>query len=77
MKEISFDDREAIEERLEELASRGNMSKEERPNMIMNGRSITTISIRLILRRRKEMLKDWRKGVRKDWRKDALPKKMK
>ena len=35
MKEISFDDREAIEERLEELASRGNMSKEERPNMIM------------------------------------------
>ena len=30
MKEISFDDREAIEERLEELASRGNMSKEER-----------------------------------------------
>ena len=65
MKEISFDDREAIEERLEELASRGNMSKEERPNMIMNGGSITTISIRLILRRRKDMLKDWRKGVRK------------
>ena len=30
MKEISFDDREAIKERLEELASRGNMSKEER-----------------------------------------------
>lgn len=30
MKEISFDDREAIEERLEELASRGNMSREER-----------------------------------------------
>ena len=30
MKEISFDDREAIKGRLEELASRGNMSKEER-----------------------------------------------
>ena len=30
MKEISFDDREAIEERLEELAFRRNMSKEER-----------------------------------------------
>ena len=30
MKEISFKDREAIFGRLEELASRGNMSKEER-----------------------------------------------
>ena len=30
MKEISFDDREAIKGRLEELPSRGNMSKEER-----------------------------------------------
>mgnify|MGYP003290186292 FL=1 len=30
MKEISFDDREAIKERLEELAFRRNMSKEER-----------------------------------------------
>ena len=30
MKEISFKDRDAIFGRLEELASRGNMSKEER-----------------------------------------------
>ena len=40
-------------------------------------RRVMIISIRLILRRRKDMLKDWLKDWRKVVRKGALPKKMK